>query len=140
MSPVQPIIENVKGIDLSGRIARSATVVGSPAAAAETAICSVTIPDDVAIALGVLLLGYAAFTVGTNGVSGTLRLRQTDTSGTVVTSSGAVTETAANLDARSIVGFDTAATVGGVYVMTLTVASGSAASTVSAARLVALVV
>ena len=138
--PVLPIIESAKGIDLSGRIARSATVAASPAAAAETTICTVTIPDDVALALGVLLIGYAAFTVGTNGVSATLRLRQTDTSGTVVTSSGAVTETAANLDARSIVGLDTAAAVGQVYVLTLTVASGSAASTVSAARLVALAI
>jgi len=138
--PVLPIIESAKQIDLSGRVASSASVVASPAAAAETIIATVTIPDDVALALGVLVIGYAAFTVGTNGVSANLRIRQTDASGTIVKASGAVTETAANLDGRSLVGLDTAASVAQKYVLTLTVGSGSAVSTVSAVSLVALAI
>lgn len=138
--PVLPIKESAKGIDLSGRVASSATVVASPAAAAETIVATVTIPDDVALALGVLVLGYAAFTVGTNGVSANLRIRQTDASGTIVKASGAVSETAANLDARSTVGLDTAAATGQKYVLTLTVGSASAGSAVSAVSLVALAI
>jgi hypothetical protein len=138
--PVLPITAGAKGLDLSGRVVHSATVVASPAAAAETTICTVTIPDDIAIMLGVVLIGYAAFTVGTNGVSANLKLRQTNTSGTTIKASGAVTETAANLDGRSIAGVDTAGTAGAVYVLTLTVGSGSAASTVSAVSLIALAI
>lgn len=138
--PVLPIKESAKGIDLSGRVASSAAVVASPAAAAETIVATVTIPDDVALALGVLVLGYAAFTVGANGVSANLRIRQTDASGTIVKASGAMSETAANLDARSIVGLDAAAGVGQKYVLTLTVGSASAGSAVSAVALVALAI
>lgn len=136
----QPIRSNAAGLDLSPRVARSGTVAASPTAATETTICTVTIPLDVQPTLGVLLLGFAAFTVGTNGVSANLRLRQTDTSGTVVKATGAVTETAANLDAMSIVGMDTSPPAAGAYVLTLTVGSASAGSTVSAVSLVALVI
>lgn len=138
--PYQPILRNAAGLDLSPRIARSGSVVASPAAAVETTICTVTIPLDVQPIVGVLLLGFAAFTVGTNGVSANLRIRQTDTSGSVVKATGAVTETAANLDAMTILGMDTSPPAAGVYVLTLTVASGSAPSTVSATSLVALVI
>lgn len=138
--PTLPIQYSGKFMDLSGRIAHSETVVASPAAATETIIATVTIPSDVAVTAGVFLFGWAAFTVGTNGVSANLKLRQTDASGTTKAATGAMTETAANLDARSILGFDAAPPAAGVYVLTLTVASGSAPSTVSAVELVALVV
>lgn len=138
--PYQPIKATAADLDFSPRLARSGTVVASPAAAAETTICTVTIPLDVQPIVGVLLLGFAAFTIGTNGVSANLRIRQTDTSGTVVKATGAVTETAANLDAMTILGMDTSPPAAGVYVLTLTVASGSAPSTVSATSLVALVI
>lgn len=138
--PYQPIRANAAGFDLSPRIARSDTVAASPTAATETTICTVIIPLDVQPILGVFLLGFAAFTVGTAGVSANLRIRQTDTSGTVVKATGATTETAANLDDKNVQGFDTAPPAAGVYVLTLTVGSASAGSAVSAASLVALVI
>jgi hypothetical protein len=120
---------------------RSGAVAGSPAAAAETIVCTVTVTGDWAVATGVYLFGYCTLTVGTSGVSVLTRLRQTDTSGTVVKASGATTATAGNLIDRSIMGVDTNPTLGRqVYVMTLTIGSGAAASTVSAAELVAIVV
>lgn len=131
---------NARGIDLSPRIARSTTVAASPAAASETTIATVTLPGNLTVVSGVLLVGWCAFTVGTNGTGANLKLRQTGTSGTTLAASGLVTETAANLDSRSIVGFDTAPADAQVYVLTLTVANGSAISTVSAVGLVALAI
>src|SRR5207244_951353 len=140
MSPV-PTRQSGATVDLSPRVFSTATVVGSPAASSETIIASLTINQDLAFGLGVVLIGYAAYTVGTNGVGVNLKLRQTDASGSTIRASGITTATAANLDARSIVGLDTAPTLPGqVYVMTMTVASGSAASTVSAVSLIALVI
>jgi hypothetical protein len=138
--PYQPIRANAAGLDFSPRIVRSDTVAASPADATETIICTVTIPLDVQPTLGVLLLGFAAFTVGTNGVSANLRIRQTNTAGSVIKATGATTETAANLDDKNVQGFDTAPPAAGVYVLTLTVGSASAGSAVSAASLVALVI
>jgi hypothetical protein len=133
---------NVSGlnVDLSPRVVHSETVVASPAAAAETIIGSVTLTADLQFAAGVLLFGWAAFTVGTNGVSVVLRVRQTSVGGSLIASSGAGTETAANLDERNVHGFDSAPAAGQIYKLTMQVASGSAASTVSAVSLVALAV
>lgn len=135
----EPIRQSVLDHDLSARVAQSAAVVASPALAAETIIASVTVAryGDLPIVSGVLLIGWCAFTVGTSGVSGQLRIRQTSVSGAIVADSGAVSETAANLDARTIVGFDAGAGVS-VYKLTLQVASGAAPSTVSAVNLVAI--
>jgi hypothetical protein len=138
--PPLPIKETAAGLDLSPRIARSDTVAASPAAAVETIICTLAIPTDVAVALGVQLFGWAAFTVGASGVSGNLRIRQTNASGTVVSATGATTVTAANLVERSVQGFDASPPSGGVYVLTLTVGSGAAESTVSDVQLLALVI
>lgn len=136
-----PIQYGGAGLDLSPRFRRTATVVGSPSAAAETIVASVTLPGDLPIMTGVLVMGYAAVTVGTNGVSLTWKLRQTDTSGTTIVTSGAKTATAGNLVDEYIQGVDTSpAATGQVYVLTLTVGSGSAASTVSAVSLVVLAV
>lgn len=136
-----PLRYGALGIDLSGRTFRSGTVTGSPAAAAETIVCTVTCTGDWAVTTGVILIGWCTLTTGTNGVSITTKLRQTDTSGTTIKTSGATLTAAGNLVDRTILGVDTAPTAGRqVYVMTLTIGSGSAASTVSAAELVAIVV
>lgn len=130
-----------QAVDLTDRVASSTTVVASPAAAAETIIAQVTAPADLRADAVVLLFGFAAFTVGTNGVSVNLKLRQTNASGTTKAATGAVTAVAANLGALSVMGVDAApSATGQVYVLTMTVASGSAASTVSGVELLAIVV
>lgn len=140
MSSTAPLNQAASGIDGSGRLAQSSAVAGSPAGSAETVICTLTIPTGNAIAAGVILAGWCAFTVGTSGTAATLKLRQTGTSGTTIQSTGALNATAAQLVTRGIIGFDTAPAAGGVYVLTLTVANGAAVSTVSAAQLFAIVV
>jgi hypothetical protein len=138
-----PLTENAAGIDLSARVAATKTVAGSPALAAETIIASLALNTDEAIQSGVLLRGFAAFTVGTSGTAVTLRIRQTNVTGTVVATTGALTGgiAAAALVAESILGFDAApAVTGQTYVLTLQVTAGSAASTVSAVELDATIV
>lgn len=138
--PTDPIRESIRFLDLSDRIVHSETVVASPAAAAETIIASVTIPGNITIVNGIVLIGWAAYTVGTNGTAVTLRIRQTNVTGSVIASSGALTSTAANLDARSVLGFDSAPADGQIYKLTMIVTSGSAASTVSALELAAIAI
>src|SRR5437868_6790977 len=140
MSP-KPIQLASQEVDLTDRVGRSVTVAGSPAAAAETIVCTATAPADLRADAVILLFGFIAFTVGTNGVSARARIKQTDASGTAKADTGAVTATAANLMALSLMGVDTAPiATGQVYVITLIVASGSAVTTVSNATLIALVV
>lgn len=127
-------------VDLSPRVKRSATVTGSPAAAAETIVATSPGIGDLQLGLGVLVIAYAAVTVGTSGTAVTWRLRQTDGSGTVVKSSGAKTATAASLIDELIVGVDTSPGANQVYVLTLQVTAGSAASTVSAVEIVAVAI
>lgn len=124
-------------LDLSPRVKRSATVTGSPAAASETIVATAPGVGDVAVGLGVLIIAYAAVTVGTSGTAVTWRIRQTDASGTVIKSSGPKTATAANLIDELIVGVDTSPVLPNqVYVLTLTVTAGAGASTVSAVEIV----
>src|SRR6266516_4570077 len=125
-----PFLESVRFLDLSPRVAHSETVAASPAAAAETIIATVTLPSGLTLATGVFLFGWAAYTVGTNGVSANLKIRQTDASGSTKAATGALTVVAANLAHATAIGFDAAPTAAGVYVLTLTIGSGSAASTV----------
>lgn len=140
MTPV-PTRFLADALDLSPRVKRSATVTGSPAAAAETIVATSPATGELQFGLGVLVIAYAAVTVGTNGTALTWRIRQTDLSGTVIKSSGAKTVTAANLVDELICGVDTAPAVAGqVYVLTLTVTAGSAASTVSAVEIVTVAV
>jgi len=139
----RPINESADAIDLSPRFVRSAVVVASPAAAAETIICQTAAIGDVAVLAGVRLSGWAAFTVGTTGTACTLRLRQTNVAGTIVASTGAVTGgiAAANLVTLDVEGFDAAAVAPAqVYVLTLQVTGGSAASTVSGVLLAGLII
>jgi hypothetical protein len=137
----QPIQYDAAHLSLASRFFHSETVVASPTDNTETIIASVTIGGDLAVTQGVYLLGFAAFTAGTNGVGATLQIRQTNASGSSLVSSGAVTVVATKLYAPAVFTIDTApGSSTQVYVMTLTIASGSAASTVSQARLAALVV
>lgn len=138
-----PIETTAAQIDLSQRFAATKTVVASPALAAETIIASLTVNTDESIVSGVMLRGWAAFTVGTSGTAVTLRIRQTNVSGTVIASTGALTGgvTAAALVQEAVLGFDASpAATGQVYVLTLQVTGGAAASTVSAVELDATVV
>lgn len=138
--PLDPIRESIRFLDLSDRVVHSETVVASPAAAAETIIASVTVPGGITIVNGVLVFGWAALTVGTSGTAITYRIRQTTVAGTVVASSGAITSTAAALDARTVFGFDAAPADGQIYKLTAIVTAGAAISTVSAVELVAVAI
>jgi hypothetical protein len=127
-----PITENGASVDISPRFPVTTTVAGSPAAASETVIATLTIPNfaNIPVVTGVLLQGWAAYTVGTSGTAVTLQIKQTNTSGSAVASTGALTRAATNLAADDVNGFDSGAGVS-VYVLTMTVANGAAASTVS---------
>ena len=141
--PVVPIQESSAGIDLRSRVPVSTTVVGSPSAATETIIASITLTGDVGVMRSVIVRGFAAFTVGTSGTAVRLRIRQTDASGTTIGDTGALTGgiAAGNLVVENVAGVDASpSNTGQVYVMTLTVTSGAAASTVSAVELDAIVV
>jgi len=118
----------------------STTVVASPALAAATVICTTPVYTPPVDYDNVILVGWAAFTVGTSGVSGTLKIVEgTTTSGTLVASSGACTVSAGDLYALTCVGVDTLNTVNNFqHSLTLTIGSGAAASTVSAVALFAL--
>lgn len=140
-SPATPLRLSATGVDLSPRVQRTATVAASPAAGTETIIASLTISGNLATGLGIVLFGWCAVTAGTNAIGGQLQIRKTDASGSVLADSGAVTVVATKLYAPTIFGVDTAPSLPGqVYVLTLTMASGSAESTVSAAQLLAIVV
>lgn len=142
MSPL-PISLDASHIDLSPRVFTSTAVAGSPATNAETTVCTVTCSGDLASTLGVVIVAFAAFTVGTSGTAVTAKIRRTDTSGTTVVTTGAMTGgvAATNLMSYTVLGFDAGGfTNGRVYVLTLTVTGGAATSTVSAAGLVALVI
>jgi hypothetical protein len=141
--PAEGIHINALGVDLSPRFVSSSVVAASPALAAETTICTITIPANAAVTSGIQLSGWAAFTVGTSGSACTLKIRQTSTAGTTIASTGATTGgiAAASLVDMNVQGLDTAGVLPGqVYVLTLTVTAGAAASTVSACQLTALVI
>jgi hypothetical protein len=136
-----PIQQGAIGLDLSPRIFKSETVAASPAAAVETIICSVVVQGDLSTALGVVLIGWASYTVGTNGTAVTFKIRQTDAAGATVVTSGAESATAATLASKQVMGVDDGQVAARqVYVLTMTVTAGSAVSTVSAATLLAIAV
>ena len=128
-----PIRYDAQALDLTKRFQVYKTVDASPAAAAETVIATLTLTGfaDTPVLSGVLLNCWAAYTVGTSGTAVTLRIRQTNVSGTVVATTGAMTKTAASLYADDVNGFDAGAGVA-AYAFTMQVTSGAAASTVSA--------
>lgn len=131
-----------QGIDFTGRIAQSTAVVASPSAAAETIIASLTIPSNVVVVNGVILFGWCAYTVGTNGTTVQLQIRQTSVGGSSIVATGALSGSqhgAAILSADDVGGFDSAPAANQVYKLTMQVANASATSTVSAVQFVAIV-
>lgn len=139
----QPIQYDAAHINLSSRIFTSNTVTGSPATNAETIVCTVTTSGDIAALAGCILMFACSYTVGTSGASARYRLRQTNTSGSTVYDSGACTSgiSAGTLVTENIQGFDASPVLPGqVYVLTLTIGSGAATSTVSAANGIVIVV
>lgn len=144
-----PLIRDVAGTDFGSRVYSSATVVGSPAAAAETVVCQVTgIDGQLPVSKLVVLSAAVAFTVGTSGVSVRYRLRTGTAAGagTTVFDSGVTTAgiSAGGLVSGDVQGVDTSVTGGGAigstsYCLTLTIGSGAAASTVSAVNLLVVV-
>jgi hypothetical protein len=144
-----PIRQGAEGIDLSKRVLSSSTVAASPAAAAETVVATVTgIDANLPVMVGVFLSGVVSFTVGTAGTAIRVRIRTgvTAGAGTVVADTGAVTGgvSATGLISQDIQGFDTTSQNGAApgttsYCITLQVTSASAASTVSATNLTAIV-
>lgn len=128
-------------IDFSPRLYFSNTVAASPTDATETIIATLTIDQDIALAKGVVLLGFGATTQGTNGTGVTLKLRRTDTSGTTVKSTGILPLAAGVLGAFNISGTDTGITPAAQkYVLTALHTAATAASTYSAVSLIAIVV
>lgn len=128
-------------VDLSKRIQQTVAVAGSPALAAETTIATLTIADDLVVATGVIVEGWAAFTVGTSGTAATLKLHHTNAAGATLASSGPLTVVAANLVSFSIQGIDTVPVLPGqIYIMTLQITAGAAVTTVSAVQLMATII
>src|SRR5438105_15890801 len=109
----RPIIMAADAIDLSPRVVDTTTIVGSPAAAAETTVASLTVSSDLVVASGILLVGYCAFTVGTNGVGTNLKIHHTNAAGATLGATGLVTATAANLQSLTVMGFDAVPTATG---------------------------
>lgn len=129
-----PIVTSARGLDLSSRIVTTTAVVGSPALAAETIIAQTAALSNISVVSGVVLMGWAAYTVGTSGTAVTFKIRQTNVSGTTIASSGALSGSqhgAGILSADDINGVDTAPGAGQVYVLTMQVTNGAAVSTVS---------
>jgi hypothetical protein len=136
-----PITVTGSHLDLSARVQSSSTVVGSPALAAETIVCQIpALSATAATTLGVFVSGVASLTVGTSGTAVTVRIRQTNVSGSVIATTGALTGgiSAGNLISQDLQGFDASPPAGGVYVLTVQVTAGGAASTVSQTNLFAL--
>lgn len=116
----------------------SSTIVGSPAAAAETVICQTpAITVDFTARL-VYLTSAVNMTVGTSGTAVTLRLRRTGLTGTLVIASPALTAVAANIISIGIDTTDTPGDLSGlVYVLTAQVTAGAATSTIGTVALAA---
>lgn len=139
--PDSPVQYGGAGLDLSPRLSRTATVAASPADATITAVATLTIEGNPFVAEGILLIANVSLTIGTAGVSVLTQIRRTGVAGTIIKSSGAVTGAATELVSPTVVGFDTGPTLPGqVYVVAITVASATAASTVSSVDLVALAI
>jgi hypothetical protein len=119
----------------------SNAIVGSPALAAETIICTTGALNLAVDNAQVLLVGFVEITIGTSGVSLTLRLRRgAATSSTLINVGSAATVAATNVVRHSICYADSPGVVAGVqYSLTAQVGSGAAASNVSDVGLMAMV-
>ena len=139
--PAPPIRSDATALDLSPRFVYTTTVAGSPATNEEKVIATLPTIGNLSLQSAVWLEGYCSVTIGTSGATATLRIRQTNTSGTVIATTGAITVTATQIYALAAQGQDTAATLPGqVYVLTLQIGSGAASSTVGSVSFQAQVV
>jgi hypothetical protein len=135
-----PIHETAAGLDLSPRVFVTTTTIGSPANQTEAVVARVTVAGDVALVLGVVLIGWLAIRVGTSGTSLRMRVRQTGLGGTVLADTDAVTEAAGSNVTRFALGLDQAAVLPQVYALTSQTADAVATSTVLIPTLVAIAV
>lgn len=129
--------------DLSSRFVFSTAVVASPAGASETIIGSVQLPSGLTVNSGVIVGGWAAYTLGSTPTSCQLQIRQTNVSGTVKANTGAMTgghNTAGFLVADDVNGVDTSPGDAQIYKLTLTVAGAGSASTVSSVLVFAIAI
>src|SRR3954465_7373007 len=109
----EPIRQTAIDHDLSSRFLGTSTVVASPADATETIIASLAIPTfgDLTIVSGVRLHGFAAFTIGTAGGPGNLKIRRNNASGAPVAATGVVNAgvwAATQMTTLNVLGFDAA--------------------------------
>src|SRR5262245_11882625 len=116
MSQFIPERLDARGISLASRIVVSNTVAASPSAATETTICTLTLPSNLQVFQSVIIEGQAAWTQGTSATGYTLKIRQTDTSGTTLYSSGVITLAAAGLANSGVMGIDASPAANQVYV------------------------
>lgn len=138
-----PFVENLRYTDCSARVQQTTTIIASPSGGSETVVATTPAFDGtLPIAIGCLLIAEIAYTLGTSAASCTVQIRRgTTTGGVSVYSSGAQTgghNSAGLLVADSAGTFDTAPAAAQQYSITLLVASGAAASTVSKVSLTAL--
>jgi hypothetical protein len=120
---------------------QTTTITGSPALAAETIVATLVLPVVIRADQRVFLFGWSAYTVGTTGTNSIVRLRQTNVAGTIVASTGSLTTAAASLQSPCIVSTDAPGLQSAfTYVMTLQVTAATAASTLTAVSLIALVI
>lgn len=139
----QPIQYDAAHLNLSSRIFTSTAITGSPSGTAETVVCTVTTSGDIAALAGCVVMFAVAYTVAGSGISARYRIKQTGTGGSTVFDSGVTTAgiAAAALVSENVQGFDASPVLPGqVYVLTVTIGSGSGASTVSAANGIVIVV
>lgn len=122
------------------RLLQSVTVAASPAAAAETAVCTVKGITSRGGSGSVSLSGAVDLSIGTAGTAVTLRIRRGDTTaGTAVATAGPFTVTATDRYPLQVEGLDAPGEIAGQdYTLTVQVTSATAASTVNAASLSAL--
>lgn len=138
-----PITSNIGRTDLTDRVIENHTVSASPSGSTITTVATLTWSPQSSptVVYGAYLSCEAALTVGTNGVSILAQIRRGTSAGTVIATTGAITATAASLYSVSCQGVDAIAfTPGQAWVFCLTIASGSAASTVSSVALWATIV
>jgi hypothetical protein len=134
------IIFNLGG----GRVpmAFSTTVVGSPAAAAETVICTTPPLNPPSDASNIIVIGMYQIQTGTNGTTVNTRIRQGATAaGLVVSGFPGLTVVATQVYTPSILAIDTPGLVAGLqYSMSAQVGAATAVSTVSSLALLAMAI
>lgn len=114
----------------------------SPGGAIETIVCTYTGIDTVDADSTVILTTQVNLVIGTSGTALRIRIRQTSISGAVVGDTGAITGgvAAGNVMSQDVIGVDNPGAVASfVYVATVQVTGGAAASTLSAVSIIPVV-